>query len=104
MRAILCKDLGGADKPTINEVRSPVVSRNQAKIRVKVVALNFFDTLIIRGKCQIKPGLHFSHSGGVMGLFAKATSIRIAVKPSLLPIMKMPWWHSRRVAPGASWC
>lgn len=51
---------------------------------------HFRDILNIRGKYQIKPELLFSPSGGVMELFAKATSIRMAVKFLLLPIMKIP--------------
>ena len=37
-------------------------------IAVKAAALNFFDTLITRGKYQVKPELPFSPSGEVAGV------------------------------------
>ncbi len=67
MRAILCKELGPADKLVIEDVPSPAVGADGIKVRVKVAGLNFPDTLIIEGKYQIKPELPFSPGGEMAG-------------------------------------
>lgn len=67
MRAILCKELGPADKLVIEDVPSPKVSGDSVKLKVKAAGLNFPDTLIIEGKYQIKPELPFSPGGELSG-------------------------------------
>jgi len=67
MRAILCKELGPADKLVIEDVPSPAVGADGIKVRVKTAGLNFPDTLIIEGKYQIKPELPFSPGGEMSG-------------------------------------
>ena len=67
MRAILCKELGPADKLVIEDVPSPAVGADGIKVRVKAAGLNFPDTLIIEGKYQIKPELPFSPGGEMSG-------------------------------------
>ncbi|MCU5780934.1 oxidoreductase, zinc-binding dehydrogenase family protein [Alcanivorax balearicus MACL04] len=67
MRAILCKELGPADKLVIEDVPSPAVGADGIKVRVKAAGLNFPDTLIIEGKYQIKPELPFSPGGEMAG-------------------------------------
>ncbi|KGD63313.1 oxidoreductase, zinc-binding dehydrogenase family protein [Alcanivorax nanhaiticus] len=67
MRAILCKELGPADKLVIEDVASPEPGKGQVKIKVKAAGLNFPDTLIIEGKYQIKPELPFSPGGEMAG-------------------------------------
>ena len=67
MRAILCKELGPADKLVIEDVPSPQVSGDGVKVKVKAAGLNFPDTLIIEGKYQIKPELPFSPGGEMAG-------------------------------------
>ena len=67
MRAILCKELGPADKLVIEDVPSPQVSGDGVKVKVKAAGLNFPDTLIIEGKYQLKPELPFSPGGEMAG-------------------------------------
>ena len=67
MRAILCKELGPADKLVIEDVATPEPGKGQVKIKVKAAGLNFPDTLIIEGKYQIKPELPFSPGGEMAG-------------------------------------
>ena len=45
----------------------PVAKAGEAIVEVAFVALNFFDTLIIAGKYQIKPELPFSPGGEFSG-------------------------------------
>ena len=67
MRAILCKELGPADKLVMEDIASPEPGKGQVKIKVKAAGLNFPDTLIIEGKYQIKPALPFSPGGEMAG-------------------------------------
>jgi len=67
MRAALCKSLDGPDAVVIEEIAEPVARPGEVVIRVTAAALNFFDTLITRGKYQTKPELPFSPSGEVAG-------------------------------------
>jgi NADPH:quinone reductase len=60
MKALLCTRLGGPDDLEIRDLPEPVAASGEAVVRVEAAALNFFDTLIIAGKYQIKPTLPFS--------------------------------------------
>ncbi|NVK20068.1 MAG: NADPH:quinone oxidoreductase family protein [Methylocystaceae bacterium] len=60
MKAALCKTLDGYDKLEICEVDIPSPNDHQVLIRVKASALNFADSLIVKGKYQVKPPLPFS--------------------------------------------
>lgn len=68
MKAALCKSLDGPDGVAIEEIAESVAGPGEVLIRARAAALNFFDTLITRGKYQTKPELPFSPSGEVAGL------------------------------------
>lgn len=68
MKAALCKSLEGPAGLVIEDVASPQPGPGEALIMVKAAALNFFDTLITRGKYQAKPELPFSPSAEVAGV------------------------------------
>ncbi len=68
MKALLCKALGGPDDLVIAEVPDPVPGPGEALVRVSVAALNFFDTLIIAGRYQVKPDLPFSPGAEACGV------------------------------------
>lgn len=70
MRAALCKSLDGPDGVVIEEIDEPVAGPGEVIISVKAAALNFMDTLITRGKYQVKPALPFSPSSEVAGVVA----------------------------------
>ena len=67
MQALLCTRLGTPDDLTLAEVPDPAAGPGEAVIRVHSVALNFFDTLIIAGKYQIRPALPFSPGAELAG-------------------------------------
>lgn len=67
MKAALCKSLDGPDGVRVEEIDEPVAGPGEIVVRVRAAALNFFDTLITRGKYQAKPDLPFSPSGEVAG-------------------------------------
>ena len=68
MKAALCKSLDGPEGLCVEEIADPVAGPGEIVVRVKAAALNFFDTLITRGKYQTKPELPFSPSGEIAGI------------------------------------
>lgn len=81
MRAALVHGFGGPEEIRIEEVEEPVPGRGEVKIRVAAAALNFFDTLIIRNKYQLKPPLPFSPCGEVAGTIEQVGEGVGRVKP-----------------------
>jgi NADPH2:quinone reductase len=68
MKAVLCKTLDGPDALMLEDMPDPSPGPGEAVVRVKAIALNFFDTLITRGKYQYKPDLPFSPGGELAGV------------------------------------
>ena len=68
MKACLCKELGPPSGLVVEDVPDPVAGPGDIIVRVKACALNFFDTLIIRGKYQHKPEPPFSPGAEFAGL------------------------------------
>ena len=68
MKAVLCKTLDGPGSLVLEDIPDPTPGPGEVVIKVKAAALNFFDTLITRGKYQKKPELPFSPSGEVSGV------------------------------------
>lgn len=84
MKAALCKRLDGPDSVMIEDVAEPVAAAGEAVVRVKAAALNFFDTLITRGKYQTKPELPFSPCGEIAGVVEAAGMLADArLKPGM---------------------
>ncbi|MCB1504219.1 MAG: NADPH:quinone oxidoreductase family protein [Hyphomicrobiaceae bacterium] len=71
MKAVLCKTLDGPQSLTICELPDPEPGPREVVVRVTAAALNFFDTLITRGKYQNKPELPFSPVGEIAGVVAR---------------------------------
>ncbi|MFL5050657.1 MAG: alcohol dehydrogenase catalytic domain-containing protein, partial [Xanthobacteraceae bacterium] len=67
MKALLCTRLGGPDDLEMRDVPDPSARAGEAVVRVEAAALNFFDTLLIAGKYQIKPELPFSPAAEFAG-------------------------------------
>src|SRR5690606_33097071 len=60
--------LDGPDGVSIEEIAEPQAGAGEVVVRVRAAALNFFDTLITRGKYQTKPDLPFSPGGEIAGV------------------------------------
>ncbi len=71
MKAVLCKSLDGPDALETGELPAPIPGVGEGVIRVSAVSLNFFDTLMLRGKYQNRPELPFSPGGEVAGTVAR---------------------------------
>ena len=68
MKALLCTRLGGPEDLAITNVSDPEAGPGEALVRITLAALNFFDTLIIAGRYQVKPDLPFSPGGEACGV------------------------------------
>ncbi|MEA2935415.1 MAG: NADPH:quinone reductase [Variibacter sp.] len=60
MKAIICRELGGLDKLSFEDIDEPTAGPGEVVVAVKVAGLNFFDALMIAGKYQYKSALPFS--------------------------------------------
>lgn len=67
MKAILCTRLGGPEDLELRDIPDPSAGPHEAVVRVEAAALNFFDTLIIAGKYQLRPDLPFSPAAELAG-------------------------------------
>ena len=67
MKALICPSLGPAENLVVVEVAAPSPGDNEALIEVAYAGLNFFDTLIIEGKYQVRPKPPFSPGGEFSG-------------------------------------
>jgi NADPH2:quinone reductase len=68
MKAVLCKSFGGPDTLVLEDVPEPRPGPGEALVRVSATGLNFFDTLIIENKYQLKPPLPFSPGAEFCGI------------------------------------
>lgn len=71
MKAVLCRELGPADKLVIGDVADPKAGAGEVVVDVKAAGLNFPDTLIIQGKYQVRPDLPFTPGGEGAGIVAE---------------------------------
>jgi NADPH2:quinone reductase len=68
MKAILCTRFGGPDDLEYQDLPDPRPAAGEVVVAVKSAALNFFDTLIIAGKYQVKPPFPFSPASEFAGV------------------------------------
>jgi NADPH2:quinone reductase len=70
MKALLCDALGPPESLVIRDLPDPAPGPGEVLVRVSAAALNFFDTLIIQGRYQVKPALPFSPAAEFAGTVA----------------------------------
>ncbi|HKN30533.1 MAG TPA: NADPH:quinone oxidoreductase family protein [Roseiarcus sp.] len=70
MKALICPSLGPVENLMVMDVEPPVAGPGEGVVDVAYAALNFFDTLVIEGKYQLKPEPPFSPSGEFSGRIA----------------------------------
>ncbi len=68
MKALLCTRLGTPDDLELQDIPDPLPGPGEAVVTIAAAALNFFDTLIIAGKYQVKPDLPFSPAAEFAGV------------------------------------
>jgi NADPH2:quinone reductase len=95
MKAALCKSLDGPQAIAIEDVPEPRAGRGEALVRVTAAALNFFDTLITRGKYQHKPELPFSPAGEIAGVVEAVGKGVVGVAPGDRVAAYLGWGGAR---------
>ena len=81
MLALLCTRIGTPDDLVVAELPDPVPGPGEVCVRVHSVSLNFFDTLIIANKYQVKPALPFSPGAEFAGVIESVGQGVTAHKP-----------------------
>jgi len=74
MKALICSNFGPLDQLSVQEVAVPTPKAGQVLIDVKAVALNFPDTLMVRGIYQFKPTLPFTPGAEFSGVVSAVGS------------------------------
>lgn len=70
MRALICERFDGIEALRLGELPDPEPAEGEVVIQVAAAGVNFYDTLIVQGKYQVKPTLPFSPGGEVAGTIA----------------------------------
>jgi NADPH2:quinone reductase len=81
MLALLCTRIGTPDDLVLTELPDPVPGPGEVCIKAHSVSLNFFDTLIIANKYQVKPALPFSPGAEFAGVVESVGQGVTARKP-----------------------
>lgn len=68
MRAIVMRQWGEPRDLELQELPDPQPGPGQVAIEVRAIGCNFFDTLMVQGKYQVKPPLPFSPGGEIAGI------------------------------------
>ena len=67
MRALLSIESGGPDSLRLSELPDPVAGPGELLVRVRAVAINYPDVLIIEDKYQMRPPRPFAPGGEIAG-------------------------------------
>jgi NADPH:quinone reductase len=82
MRALVCEQLGSAEKLVLRtDWPEPPLGAGDVRIAVAAASLNFPDTLIIQGRYQFKPELPFVPGGECAGVVTAVGSAVTTFKP-----------------------
>ena len=81
MQALLCTRYGTPDDLELADIPVPEPGPGEALVRIAAAALNFFDTLIIAGKYQVKPPMPFSPAAEFAGTVEKLGAGVSGLKP-----------------------
>lgn len=68
MRAIVVNEWTETSELTVSEAPEPRLAPDSVLIDVEAAGCNYFDTLIVRGRYQVKPAFPFSPGGEVAGV------------------------------------
>ena len=97
MKAVLCTHFGPAETLQLATIDAPQPGPGEALIRVKAVALNFFDTLLIAGKYQHKPPFPFSPGAEFAGIVESVGTAVTDVAPGDRVIGYSGWGAAREL-------
>ena len=66
-KALICPSLGPAENLRVTDIEAPIAGDDEALVKIAYAGLNFFDTLIIEGKYQVRAKPPFSPGGEFSG-------------------------------------
>jgi NADPH2:quinone reductase len=95
MKAVLCNRFCSPDELELTDIPEPKAGPDEAVVRIKAAALNFFDTLIIAGKYQHKPPFPFSPAAEFSGIVDKVGAGVTAVAPGDRVMGNIGWGAAR---------
>jgi NADPH:quinone reductase len=81
MRAVLCKEWGGPERLSVEEVPSPPMRAGAVRVAVHAAGINFADLLLITGQYQEKPALPFTPGAEASGTVTEVGTGVSNVKP-----------------------
>src|SRR6516164_583055 len=81
MRALLCRSLGSICNLEVAEMASPPLGPGQVRVGVRASGINFPDILMVEGKYQVKPVLHFIPGLEVAGVVLECAAGVAHVRP-----------------------
>ncbi len=96
MKAILCTHFCTAAELELAEIDEPRAGPDDAVVRVKAAALNFFDTLIIAGKYQHKPPFPFSPAAEFAGVVESVGAGVTGIAPGDRVMGNIGWGAARQ--------
>lgn len=67
MRAVIVPHFLNPRELTVSDAPAPVLTDDKVLVAVRAAGCNFFDTLIVQGKYQVKPAFPFSPGGEIAG-------------------------------------
>ena len=97
MKAVLCTHYGPPEALKLADIDAPRAGPGEALVRIKAVALNFFDTLLIAGKYQHKPPFPFSPGAEFAGIVEGVGSGGADVAPGDRVIGYSGWGAAREL-------
>ncbi len=95
MKAVLCREFGPPETLVVEDIAEPELGPGEARVAVAACALNFFDTLIIQNRYQLKPGLPFSPGGEFSGVVEAVGEGVKSVRPGDR-VIGYPGWGAAR--------
>src|SRR5215831_14031588 len=97
MKAVLCTHFGPPEALKLADIDAPRAGPGEALVRVKAVALNFFDKLLIVGKYQHKPPLPFSPGAEFAGQVESVGADAADIAPGNRVIGYTGWGAAREL-------
>jgi NADPH:quinone reductase len=97
MKAVLCTHFGPPQALKFEDIAAPPAGPGEALVRVKAVALNFFDTLLIAGKYQHKPPFPFSPGAEFAGIIDTVGTGVDALAPGDRVVGYSGWGAAREI-------
>lgn len=103
MKALLCKELGPAEKLVVEDIPSEAVGPNAARVAVSAAGVNFPDTLVIEGKYQFKPQPPFSPGAEMAGVVTEVGDkvTNVAVGDHVMAVLSHGCYREELVTPAA---